>query len=218
MKIPSLDWERVTWPTPRTVALVASIVVGLALVAGGGWFWYNSWLARGSAVWADALTKVQASMSPQATPEVRDAAMRELESALQQYPSSPMAAQGAYELGNLRYANRQYPQARAAYEIAAAKASRGSTIARLARTGVGYTWEAERNFAKAADTYRSALAGLKPSDFFYGELLFDLARTEEQAGRKNQAIETYRRLVKEMPRTARAEEARARLATLGVAS
>jgi tetratricopeptide (TPR) repeat protein len=148
---------------------------------------------------------------------VRETAVRELESALQQYPSSPMAAQGAFELGNLRYASRQYAQARAAYEIAVAKASRG-TIATLARTGIGYTWEAERNFGKAADTYRAALGGLKPQDFFYEELLFDLGRTQEQAGQKNEAIETYRRLVKEMPRTARAEEARARLATLGVAS
>lgn len=217
MKLPALDWELISWPSRRTVVLVAAVVVGLVLVLGGGWFGYSAWLQRGSAVWADALTKVQASLSAQATPEVRETAARQLEGALQQYPSSPMAAQGAYELGNLRYASRQYPQARAAYEIAAAKAGRG-TIGTLARAGIGYTWEAERNFAKAAETYRAAVDGLKLQDFFYEELLFDLARVQEQAGQKNEAIETYRRLVKELPRTARAEEARARLASLGVAS
>jgi len=43
----------------------------------------------------------------------------------------------------------------------------------------------------------------------------DLGRSEELAGRKAEAIETYRRLLKEIPQARRASEIRARLTALG---
>jgi len=43
----------------------------------------------------------------------------------------------------------------------------------------------------------------------------DRARTQELAGRKDEAVETYRRILKELPQARRGEEVRARLMRLG---
>ncbi|MGH7393193.1 MAG: tetratricopeptide repeat protein, partial [Candidatus Rokuibacteriota bacterium] len=92
-----------------------------------------------------------------------------------------------------------------------------STVRTLARAGIGYAWEGEQNWAKAAEAFQAALADLKPGDFHYEELLIDLARVQEVGGQKPAAIDTYRRLLKEVPGSLRADDVRTRLASLGAA-
>jgi len=209
-----LAGRRLTLPSWRTLGIAAIAVLALALVGGGVWFWNASQQQRGSAVYAEALTRHRAAEAPQATPEVRAAAMRDLERVLADYPANLMAPQAAYLLGNLRFNSGQYAPARAAYQVTAARASSG-TMLTLARAGIGYAWEAERKFPEAARAFEAALADLKPTSFYYEELLSDLARTQERAGQKDAAIATYRRLLKDVPKSARIPEVRTRLASLG---
>jgi tetratricopeptide (TPR) repeat protein len=82
---------------------------------------------------------------------------------------------------------------------------------------VGYTWEAERNYGKATEAFQAALAGVGASDFLYETLTLDLARVQELGGRRDEAVETYRRLLRDVPGTRRAEDVKIRLATLGAA-
>ncbi len=124
-----------------------------------------------------------------------------------------MAALGAYELANVRYSERDWGRARAAYEVAAARTG-SPTLRALARAGVGYAWEAERNPAKAVESFQGALTGLTPADFYYEDLLLDLARTQEQAGKKSAAAETYQKYLKELPKSPRADDIKARLTRL----
>ncbi len=133
---------------------------------------------------------------------------------LAEYPSNAIAVQAAYELGNLRYLNREYPAARGAYAVALAKGAKG-TLQTLSRAGIAYAWESERDFAKAAQGFQSALEGLKPQDFLYEDLVVGLARTQELSEQKDAAIATYRRLLQELPKARRADLVRTRLAELG---
>ena len=80
---------------------------------------------------------------------------------------------------------------------------------------MAYTWEAERNYPKAVEAFKTALTGIGPKDFYYEELLLGLGRTQELAGQKAEAIATYRRALSELTQSRRAEEIRARLAALG---
>ena len=206
--------HRLSMPSWRTLGLAATAVVAVAMLAGAVWFWNESQQQRGSAAYAEALMRHRAAESPQVTPEGRQVATRELETILGAYPSNPMAPQAAYLLGNLRYASGEYDRARAAYQVASARAAAG-TVATLARAGVGYAWEAERKLPEAEQAFGAALADLKPTSFYYEELLSDLARVQEQSGKKDAAIATYRRLLKDVPRTPRAAEFRNRLGALG---
>ena len=200
--------------SPRAIAVAAAAVAGAAIIVGGGWFWYGAYQARGSAAYAEALTRAQGSQAPRAPAEARAAAIRELEAVLAEYPSNAIAVQAAYELGNLRYLNREYPAARGAYAVALAKGAKG-TLQTLSRAGIAYAWESERDFAKAAQGFQSALEGLKPQDFLYEDLVVGLARTQELSEQKDAAIATYRRLLQELPKARRADLVRTRLAELG---
>ena len=196
--------------------LLAGLAVGAILIAAlgaAGLLWSASQQQRAAAAYADVLGRL-ASAPGQPPPEARAAAQRELEAALASYPSGALAGQAAYTLGNLRYGDRDYPRARAAYEVALARAG-SKTIRTLAQVGVGYTWEAERNLPRAIEAYQAGLAGLKAADFQYEDLLVDLARVQEVAGRRDEAIQTYRRVLRDVPRGLRVDDVLTRLASLG---
>ena len=189
-------------------------MVLLALLGTGAWMWNAAQHRRAAAAYAETLLKVRAVENPQATAQDRTAALGDLERVLAEHPTSTMAPQAAYVLGNLRFASGQYDRARAAYQLTVARSGAG-TIATLARAGMGYAWEAERKLPEATQAFETALADLKPSAFYYEELLADLARTQEQSGKKDAAIATYRRMLKDRPLSVRAPEVRSRLGSLG---
>ena len=198
----------------RTLGILGGCLAGAGLLAAGGVYWYNAYQARAGAAYAEAMTRAQESREPQASADLRAAAVRGLETTLETYPSSAGAAPAAYELANLRYAAREYPAARGAFEVALAKGARG-TLRTLSRAGVAYSWEAERNLPKAVAAFQAALSGLGPTDFLYEELMMDLARVQELAGSRDAAIATYRRILQELPKARRGDDIRARLASLG---
>ena len=201
-------------PSRRTLVALAVGLLLVLVVGGAAWFWLAAERSRVMAAYADVLGRIAPAQRPQATPEARAAATRDLEAILTRYPSAAAAPQAAYDLGNLRYDATQYPAARAAYEVALARGATG-TLRTLAQAGVGYAREAEGDFLKAIDAYRLALAGVGPGDFYYEALLADLGRAQELAGQKADAIATYQRILKELPQARRGEEIRARLRGLG---
>jgi tetratricopeptide (TPR) repeat protein len=203
-----------TLPSVRVLALSAVVAVVVLAAAAGGWYWYDSQQRRVTARFAEVMTRVYAAQSPQAPAEARARAQQELEQLLTQYPSATPVAEAAYELGNLRYAARQWAPARSAYEIALAR-GRSATVRTLARTSIGYTWEAERDWGKAVDAYGTLARDLSPKDFLFDDVQFALARAQELGGKPADAVATYERLLKDEPHGVRVEEAKQQLMRLG---
>jgi tetratricopeptide (TPR) repeat protein len=206
-------------PSARTLALTGVGVLALLVIAGGIWFWYGSQLERAQGLHGDALAQAYNARTapPDAGNPVRPAAVRALESALSQAPNAALAPQSAYELGNLRFDQRDFAGARAAYEIALGNARKSPTLRTLARAGIASTWEAQRDFPKAIDAYSEAVRDEKPGQFQYEDLLISLGRVQELAGRREDAIQSYRRLLKDAAKLKRESEVRGRLASLGAA-
>src|SRR2546422_3797061 len=199
------------WPSRRAI-ITGAVVVGLVvLLAAVGTLWYVTTQRAAAAAYAEALAQVQGSRSSN-TPETKTAVARQLEATLAQYPASRLAADAAYELANLRFADQQYGAARNAYGIALARGA--PTIRTLARAGIAYTWEAEKDYARAADAFQAAVDAAGPADFLFEELSLDLGRTQELAGRRERADETNPRLLKEAPETRRDDGGRIRLPSL----
>lgn len=196
----------------RLLAALAGALVAAALAGFGLWWWLESREREAAAAYLSAMKNIP--VNGALTPEARAALVQGLEAALARYPASPLAPLAAFELGNLRWAERDWARARAAWEVAAARTA-SPTVRTLARAGIAYTWEAERNWERAAASFQAALNGLRPGDFQYVDLLLALARVYEAGGKKDAAIETYRKALKEVPETPRADEVRARLARLG---
>jgi tetratricopeptide (TPR) repeat protein len=195
---------------------IAGVVLALGLVGTAGWLWLRAEEASGQAALAAAAEAVQQGDGPLATAESRQKAIGMLQAVLAQHGRSAAAAQAAYQLGNLQYQGGEYAAARAAYEIALAKGAGGS-LRTLSASGVGYTWEAQKNYPSAVTAYDAAARGLGPKDFFFEEALLDLARAQVLAGKPAEARATYERLLKDAPETRRGEEIRGRLAALAPA-
>ena len=192
-------------------------VLGVVIVVGIGWAGWAAWKSRyeaqGAMAFAQARTLAAQAQAPGAAADSRERAEKALQAVIADYPRLSSVAQAAYLLGSMRFGNAQYPQARASYELARAKAGSGS-LAALAALDIGYCWEAEKNYDAAERAYQSAISGAKPKDFLYEEAMVDIARAQEFAGKRAAAMETYQRLLKDLPDSRRAEEIRSRVASL----
>ena len=211
-----MNWTP-TLPSARTLIVAGLVVAGVALAAFGGWAWWDAEQRRTMAVVAEVMTRVHAAQAADATADARQTAIRDLEQLLLRYPSARTVPTEAYELGNLRFATAQYASARAAYELALQRGARG-LIAAMARAGVARSWEAERDYGRAADAYAALVKELDPRSFLYEDALIDRARALELGGKKAEAITAYQRVLKEVPTAKRADDVRSRLASLGASA
>jgi tetratricopeptide (TPR) repeat protein len=202
-----------TWPERRTLVIAGIVIVVVLLAGTGGWMWYTAQQREVSAAYAATMARLAAARQPRAPADARTSVAAELEQLIARYPSARNVGEAAYELGNLKYDARQYPAARSAYEVALGRGVSGS-LRTLTRAALAHTWEAERNYAKAVEGYQAVAKELGPKDFLYEDTLMDLARAQDLAGKKADAAETYRKLLKDVPAGRRAADARARLATL----
>ncbi len=202
-----------TLPPARTLLLAGVVAVVVGAAAAGGWYWYDAQQRRVASAYAAVMTRVYAVQGSQAPAEARARAQQDLEQLMAQHPSAAPVGEAAYELGNLRYAARQWGPARGAYEIALARGG-SPTVRMLARTSIGYTWEAERDWGRAIDAFQTVARELGPRDFLFEDVQLALARVQELGGKPADAVATYERLLKDAPNGLRAEEAKQSLTRL----
>ena len=171
----------IAWPSARTIAIAVVAVVVLLLAGFGGWLWYDAQQRRVQEAYAEVVARVQLAQAPDAPAETKVTATRDLEQWLSRHPSARAVPQAAYELGNLRFGLKLYAGARTAYELSLQRGASG-TLRPLVQASLARTWEAERDFARAADAYGALLKDLSPRSFLYEDALLDQAR-HVRAGR-----------------------------------
>lgn len=196
------------WILWSGLALACVLFVGLA-----GWAWWSFYQSRGQAELELVLLRLRGAQGAAVQAETRADTVKALESVIQRYPRLRALPHAAYQLGNLHYQAGAFEEARNAYQLALAKGARGS-FATLCHLGIGYTWDVQGDHAKALAAFEAGLRGLTPQDFLYEELLLGVARTQQLLGQRDRAREAYERLLKELPQSRRAEDIRARLASL----
>ena len=211
-----LAWLRdQRWTRWAVLGLGAVVVVGIAW---GGWAaWKGRYEAQGGMALSQARTLAAQAQVPGGPADGRERAEKALQAVIEDYPRLSSVAQAAYLLGSMRFSAAQYQQARSSYELARAKAG-SKTLAALAALDIGYCWEEEKNYDAAEKAYQSAIKGANPNDFLYEEGMVDIGRSQELAGKRAAAVETYQRLLKDLPDTRRAEEIRSRVANLEAAA
>jgi tetratricopeptide (TPR) repeat protein len=206
--------EQIRERRPLLWALWAVAAVAVIGVVWGGWaLWKTRYEAQGAIALTQARALATQSQAPGASPETRQRAEKALQDTITEYPRLSSVGQAAYLLGSLRFANGQYASARSAFELARDKAG-SPTLAALAALDVGYCWEGEKNYDAAGKAYQAAISGSSPKSFLYEEAMLDIARAQDLGGKRAAAIETYQRLLKDLPDSRRAEEFRSRMASL----
>jgi TolA-binding protein len=210
----------IDWLRDQRWARWAIVGIGVVIVVGIGWGGWAAWKSRYDAQGGMALVQARLlaaqAQAPGAPPDTRERATRALEAVIRDYPRLSSVDQAAYLLGGIRFSAAQYPEARASYQLTRTKA-RSKSLAALASLDIGYCWEAEKNYAAAENAYQSAINETKPKDFLYEEGMINIARSQELAGKRTAAVETYQRLLKNVPDTRRAEEIRFRMTNLQAA-
>lgn len=202
----SRDWA--AW------ALLAAGVVVLAGLGWGGWaMWKTRYEAQGALALAQARSLAMQSQAQGAPAEAAQRAEKSLQEVIADYPRLSSVGQAAFLLGSLRYAGGRYAEARQSFELARTKAGSPS-LAALAGLDIGYAWEAEKNYEAAEKAFQSVVSASKPKDFLYEEALIDVGRSQELGGKPAAAVETYQRLLKDLPDSRRADELKSRLARL----
>jgi tetratricopeptide (TPR) repeat protein len=197
----------------RIGLVTLGVLVVLGVLAGGAWAWWQSQQAQGAAALAAATELAQAAQGPGASPAARAAALQALDSVIVQHPRYAGVPQAAFRAGNVRYDAGEYAAARGSYQVALAKGATG-VVRTMSAVGIGYTWEAEKDYAKAQSAFEAALVGLGPRDFLYESIMLDLGRVQEFGGHRDAAVETYRRLLKDVPDSRRGADIRSRIASL----
>ncbi|HEX9477593.1 MAG TPA: tetratricopeptide repeat protein [Methylomirabilota bacterium] len=192
---------------------IGGVGLAVAVLALAAWLWLRAEDSRGVAALAASADLVQLADGPQATPDARARAIDALQVVMTQHARSSAAVQAAYELGNLQYQAGDYGAARGAYQIALAKGAAGS-LRTLAASGVGYTWEAQKDYANAVTAYEAVARAVPPKQFYFEDALLDLARAQTLAGKPVEALATYERVLKDVPDTRRAPDIRAKIAEL----
>src|SRR5262250_1667230 len=107
-----MNWTLPPLPPPRVLVIAGLVTVAVLAAAAGGWYWYDAQQRRVAGIYAGVMTRVYAAQSPDASADARARAQQDLEQLLTQHPSATPVGEAAYELGNLRYAARQWAPAR----------------------------------------------------------------------------------------------------------
>ena len=200
-------------PASARWSIVGTIGVILALLLGsGGW----ALLQRRETLARREFAPVAAGYRQAVTPGQEaslGAAAESLKQFLKDYPRSGPAAEAWLLLGNVEYQRRAYDAAVTAFGEAERRGT--GDLVGLSRLGRGYAWEAKGEAARALEVFKAALDGRDPKDFLYGELLLAVARAQESLKQRDAAVESYKRFLRDVPSSARADEVRIRLALLG---
>lgn len=206
--------ERVRGHRPTMWAVYGAAAVLVIGIVWGGWaLWKTRYETQGAFALTQARALASQSQAPGASPDARQRAEKALQDVITEYPRLSSIGQAAYLLGSLRFSNGQYAAARSSFELARDRAG-SPTLATLATLDVGYCWEAEKNYDSAEKAYRAAISNGDPKNFLYEEAMIDIARVQDLGGKRAAAIETYQRLLKDLPDSRRAEEFRSRMASL----
>jgi TolA-binding protein len=209
--------------------LIAVLAVVLLAAAVAGYFWWQGRAeGRASTLLADAMTVLEAQVTPPATPTPGqnaptpppgtytseraklEAALPKLTAVHTEYPSTDSAVAARYHAANALAALGRRAEAQTLYQEVI---DRGGIYASMARLGLANLLAGAAEHDRAIAIYKELSAepgGNVPVD----GVLMQLARTYEKAGRRSEAQQTLSRIVQEYPDSLYAAEARRQLENL----
>jgi tetratricopeptide (TPR) repeat protein len=208
----------------RDIVTIAIVIV-VALAAVGGYAWWRQWRnARANAALASALATYEAPVVPPAAPAPGspaplpqpgtfqteqaklEAALPKFLDAAQRYPDSDAGIAARYHAAGILAALGRYAEAEQRFQEVAAKA--GNTIyGRTARLGLAETQLAQGKFDPAIAIY-TELSRDTLSQIPIDSVLMQLGRAYVRAGKKEDAIRAFNRIVEEFPQSLYVADAR----------
>jgi TolA-binding protein len=208
--------------------LVVVVGVALALVAGYTW-WRSSRDGRANTMLAEALAIYEAPVvtatapapgSPMpvqqpgtyATEQAKlEAALPKFVEAANAYPSTNAGIVARYHAAATLAVLGKYTEAEQRYQEVVDKAGRNSIYGRTARLGLADSQAAQGKYDNAINTYRE-LSTDTSAQLPVDGILMQLGRVYVKAGKKDDAVRAFNRVVEEFPQSVYVADARKELA------
>ena len=198
-----------------TIALTVR-AVAVAAVSGYGW-WRQTRDAGANDLLASAIAVYDAPVVPIAAPapgspaplpqpgtftteqEKLQAALPKFREAADRYPTSGPGLVAKFHLAGILAALGQYPEAERTFQDVVSKGN-NTIYARTARLGLANTQVAQGKYDSAISIY-TELSRDTTSQIPVDSVLMQLGRAYARAGRKEEAVRTFGRIVQEFPQS-----------------
>jgi tetratricopeptide (TPR) repeat protein len=175
------------------LGLAIGVVVAALAVAG---FQYFSALSERHAygVFEPARLSCLAELSGGGTPAAREETVKQLEKVIEDYPSTTAARFSLLLYGDLSYQTGNYDKAIELYEKAQAAFPEERVIQTLIWNGLGYAYEAKKDYKAAAAYFRKIAEGSGP--FLKADAYESLGEMMEALNDREKAVEAYDQVLK----------------------
>ena len=209
------------------VRVLIALVVLLAAVGGYAW-WRSSREGKANAALASALATYQMPVVPPAPPapgspppvpqpgtfqtqkERLDASLPKFLEAANAYPDSEAGIAARFHAAGILAAIGRHAEAEQRYKEVIDKADDDLIYDRTARLGLAEAQVAQKKFDEAIATY-TELSRDTTSSLPLDSILLQLGKAYAQAGKKDEAVRAFTRVVDEFPQSSYVQEARREL-------
>jgi predicted negative regulator of RcsB-dependent stress response len=169
---------------------IAGGVVVLILVVAAGWYFYQQ-SEEGSAL-AKFNKATEEYFRARATRTDPGAAAKLYEEVAKNYSGTRSGALASYRLGNIYLSLNNIDGAIKAYQDFVKNSSGDNEFRVLAYNGIGYCYEAKKDFKTALENFEKA-AGSKAGPSFASITYENIARVYESLNDTNKAVENYKK-------------------------
>jgi tetratricopeptide (TPR) repeat protein len=198
----------------RQKLYAAAGAIALLIVLGSGYLFYSaSYEKDAGKLFFDARLKAMKA-DPMGTGAAIPEAMKGLADVVEKYPSSDAAQAARYELGSLYFETGEYDRTIQVYTAFLEKASKKDLRTLYARFGIGYAYEAKREYDKALDTF-SKVVESNPGNVFEGFGYRNMARVCEEMNDRGKATDYYKKALENTKDPAAASLLKRKIAQLG---
>jgi tetratricopeptide (TPR) repeat protein len=198
----------------RQKLYVAAGALALVIVLGAGYFFYSASYEKDAAkLYFDTRLKAMRA-DPMSMGHAGAEIVRAFNDIVEKYPSSD-AAQGArYELGGLYYDVGDYDRSIQVYGAFIDNASKKDIRTVYARFGIGYAYEAKKEFDKALESFTRVVES-NPGNVFEGLSYRNIARVYEEMNDRGKAMDYYKKALEKTKDPAASSLLKRKIAQLG---
>jgi tetratricopeptide (TPR) repeat protein len=198
----------------RQKLYVAVGVLALVIVLGAGYLFYTASYEKDAAkLYFDARLKVMKA-DPMGTGAAGPLAAKALSEVIEKYPSSDAAQDARYELGNLYFIMNEFDRSIQVYRAFIDSASKKDIRTVFARFGIGYSYEAKKEYDKSLESFNQ-VADSKPGNVFEGLSYRNIARVYEEMNDNGKALEYYKKALEKTKDPSASSLLKRKIAQLG---
>jgi len=198
----------------RQKLYAAAGVLALVIVLAAGYFFYSaSYEKDAGKLYFEARLKVMKA-DPMGMGLAMNEAIKTYSDVVEKYPSSDAAQAARYELGSVYFDAGEYDRSIQVYAAFIDKASKKDLRMLYARVGIGYAYEAKKEYDKALDAF-SKVTESNPGNVFEGLGYRNMARVYEEMNDLGKATEYYKKALEKTKDPAASSLLKRKIAQLG---